>query len=280
MPIAPAIPFGGLVGFRLLQRTYPQQLETFAASPDIDRETEYFLEKAGDVTSVDELLQDRRLLAVVLGAFGLDDDIGKTAFVRKVLEDGTLDSKAFANRLVEPAYRDMSKRLGFGDFGGMLIFEQTRLDIVARYRERQFELAVGEQDLDMRLALNFSREAKRIAADAGSDDTAWLRVLGSQPLRQVVEVAFNLPAEFGRIDLDRQLGEIRERARDILGSAAKETLADPSSIDTIVQRFLLNSQVRNGTTQAAMPAAVALTLLQSGPLGAEASQSLFASNFV
>ena len=282
MPFAPAIPFGGLSGFRFLERTYERQFETFNESPDLDREVAYFLEAAEKITTVDQLMADRRVLSVVLAAFGLDEDLDKRAFIRKVIEGGTLDGDAFANRLVEPAYREMSEFLAFGDFGGTLIFENTRLNIVDRYRERQFELSVGDVDLNMRLALNFKREATKIATESAgsSENTGWLRLLGSQPLRAVVEGAFFLPSQFALIDIDQQVEEIKARSINLLGSSSPSELLDPEKLDRVVERFLLRQDALNGQSSASTSGTVALSLLQSSNLGAIGQQNLFASSFI
>lgn len=279
MPFAPAIPFSGLTGLRFIERTFDRQFETFNKSPDVQREIDNFLEKAGSITSVEELTGDRRLLGVVLGAFGLDDDINKGAFIRKVLEEGATDDRAFANRLVEPAYREMAGFLGFDIPGGTLLFEGTRTEIVERYRERQFELSVGEIDLDMRLAMNFKREAERVASADISDKVGWLRMLGSTPMRRVVEAGLNLPAQFALIDIDQQVEEVEDRARALFGTKSPKAFLDPENIDKMIERFMLNQQIRNGGISSNTPGSTALTLLQSSGLGASAQANLFASNF-
>jgi hypothetical protein len=280
MPIAPALPLTGLAGFRFLEKTMDQQVALFNKSPDIQREIDHFLENAGNFTSVDQLVADRRSLSVVLGAFGLDDDIDKRAFIRKVIEEGTFNNRSFANRLVDPAYREMSSALGFGDVGGLLVFESTRLNIVDRFRERQFELAVGEVDLDMRLALNFKREISDIAGKNVNSRTGWLLALGSPPLRQVVETALNLPTEFGLIDVDQQVDEVADRASRLFGFDDVSALQDPALVDKFVDRFLLQQQVRNGAGNIASSGSVALSLLSASGLGGGAQSNLFASNFL
>lgn len=279
MPFSPAIPLSGLSGFRFLEQTQDRQRTLFDRSPDLQREIDYFLDKAADITSAEQLVGDRLALAVVLGAFGLDEDINKGAFIRKVLEEGTLDRRAFANRLVEPAYREMSAFLGFGDTGGLLIFENTRLNLVDRYRERQFELAVGDVDLDMRLALNFKREAGEIAASTSPGTTGWLRMLGSPPLRQVLESALVLPSEFALIDLDQQVEEIADRAERIFGIEDPTDLQDDTLVSEMVDRFLLRQQALNGAVSATTRGSVALSLLSASNLGTGAQTNLFASNF-
>lgn len=277
MPIQPAIPFGGLAGLRFLDQTIDRQTATFNSSVDVQREVDYFLENASNVTSVEQLVGDRRLLGVVLGAFGLDEDIDKGAFIRKVIEEGSQERTAFANRLVEPAYREMAEFLGFGDFGGTLVFENTRLNIVDRYLERQFELSVGDIDLNLRLALNFRREAAEVAASNQDDDTAFLLLLGSQPLRSVIEGALNLPTEFGTIDLDQQVEEIKDRASSFFGTSSPRELFTGDGLSQFVERFMLNQQLREGAISPTTNGANALTLLQSGGFAGGAQANLFQS---
>lgn len=281
MPIAPALPFGGVAGLRFLDRTYDRQFETFLKSPDVGREIAYFEENAGNITSVDELMADRRILSVVLGAFGLDEDINKGAFVRKVIEEGTLEAGAFANRLVEPAYRELADFLGFGNFNGegTLILSDVRAQVLDRYRERQFELAVGDVNIDMRLALNFRREAVEIAGSTSNPRNAWLRLIGSPPLRQVVEGALNLPPELAAIDIDQQVDEIIRRAESQLDVSEPRDLLDPEVLAKFVDRFASNRQLALGASSVAVPGSAALTLLQSSSIGPLGSANLFASNF-
>lgn len=280
MPIAPAIPTGGLTGFRFLERTFAAQSTTFVSSPDIQREIEYFQANAANITSVDQLMSDRRVLDVVLNAFGLEDDIDKGAFIRKVIEEGTTDPEAFANRLVEPAYREMADFLGFGNFGGTLVFDFARNEIVDRYLTHRFELAVGEQDFDLRLALNFKQDAAELAASASTEETMWLRLLGSSPLRPVIEGALFLPTNFALIDLDQQVEEVQSRAQQFFGTSGQDLFSDPENLDKMVERFLLRQQTLGSGAGASTAGSAALTLLQSNPLGAGAQQNLFTSNFL
>lgn len=281
MPFAPAIPVGGLTGFRFLERTFAAQSATFVSSPDVQREVQYFQENAANITSVDQLMSDRRVLDVVLNAFGLEEDLNKGAFIRKVIEEGSTDPEAFANRLVEPAYREMSDFLGFGNFGGTLVFDFARDEIVERYLTHRFELAVGDQDFDLRLAMNFKQDANELAGSATNEKTMWLRLLGSSPIRPVIEGALFLPSNFALIDLDQQVEEVQSRAQQFFGTSGRELFSDPANLDRMVERFLLRQQTLGGggggTTVAG---SAALTLLQSSPLGTSAQQNLFASNFL
>ena len=123
-----------------------------------------------------DLVGDRRLLKVALGAFGLQDEIDKRAFIRKVLEGSTSDPTSLASKLTDPAYKKITDAFGFGDLGGAKTggadFAAT---IVGAYKTRAFEAAVGDADNDMRLAMNFGREI----ADLPTRATGRQLVLGA-----------------------------------------------------------------------------------------------------
>ena len=95
MSFRPVVPLGGIAGWQFLQRTQTQQREALAASPLIKRETQHFLKEIGSITSAQDLVADRTLLKVALGAFGLESDLNNRFFVQKILEDGTAAQDAF-----------------------------------------------------------------------------------------------------------------------------------------------------------------------------------------
>lgn len=265
MTFQPVAPFGGLTGWAFLNRTLDNQQDAFRKSPEIARDADYFRDRIGAVTSAEALVSDRRLLRVALGAFGLDADIDNRFFIRKVLEDGTLDPEALSNKLADKRYLEFSRAFGFGDFAIPLsqtpgFAERT----VAAFETRQFEIAVGDADPNMRLALGLSRDLGQIAARPSADTTLWLTVLGSPPLRAVFETAFGLPTGFGAIDLDRQVEVLRERARQAFGAGTVSQFSDPERIEALARRFLIRADIQAGVSQGA-PGSVALQLLQSAP---------------
>lgn len=275
---APVVPLGGYAGYRLLERTYDRQLEAFAASPAIERNVAYFLENAASPLTAEEFVQDRRLMEVALGAFGLDEEIDKRALVRRILEEGVLDPASFANRLNDTRYKDFALEVGFAELGSNLTIDSRRQEIADLYRVRQFERLVGETDLDLRLALNFRREIRALAEENIPAGAAWFRLLGSQPLRTVIEGAYNLPREFATIDVDDQRSRLEAKTREIYGSDTVAVFSDPAAIDDALRRFLLNSEVK-AAAAAYSPGTTALTLLQSASLGAQGLGNLIRSNF-
>ncbi|MCV2881797.1 DUF1217 domain-containing protein [Actibacterium sp. XHP0104] len=264
MTFQPIVPMGGYAGWRFLQRTMPAQQAAFERSPQMSRDISYFEEKIGDITSAEMLVADRRLLNVALGAFGLDDDINNRFFIRKVLEDGSQESDALANRMADKRYLHLSKAFGFGDFDT----PNTQLsdfadEIIANYKTRQFERAIGAQNENMRLAMNMLRELSDLAAEDSSDETKWFSIMGSKPLRAALETALGLPSEFAALDIDRQLEVFRTKSAKAFGTTEASQLASPETQDKLLRLFLARSEAL------AMPAhltgaTTALALLQAG----------------
>ncbi|MEM6587607.1 MAG: DUF1217 domain-containing protein [Pseudomonadota bacterium] len=259
----PVLPLSGLPGWILLNRTLESQTQAFNASPQIQRDTDYFVENIGSVRTAAELVEDRRLLTVALGAFGLDDDINNRALIQKVLEDGTSDPASIANRLSDDRYAQFSAAFGFGNalFGTNTGDPGFGERIVEQFRTRGFETAVGQQDASLRLALNATRELADMAEENVSNDTLWFRVLGTPPLREVFERALNLPSSFGQIDIERQLDEFKDRAEQVLGVENFSDFADANVREDLVRSYLLREQVTGVSGLSAQ--SIALTLLQS-----------------
>ncbi|CAN5676580.1 DUF1217 domain-containing protein [soil metagenome] len=244
MSFQPLVPMGGLAGWRFLERTAEAQRASFERSLALARDTAYFEANIGRIDSAEALVKDRRLLGVALGAFGLEAEIDKRFFIRKVLEGGSEGPGALARRLSAPGFRQLAEAFGFGNEGGAQTARAGFAErIVEQYRVRQFEAAVGNVDDNMRLALNFRREVKEIAEAATGSGSGWFQLLGSRPLRAVVEKAFGLPKEFGRIDVDRQRDMLRDRTRSLFGDGSVAAFRDPANVERLITRFLARAQI-------------------------------------
>lgn len=261
MSFQPILAGTGVAAWNLLKSTMPTQTKVHDSDPVITRDTAYFEAKIGDINTAEELVSDRRLLRVALGAFGLQDDINNRFFIRRILEDGTIKEDALANRLTDSRYKDLAGAFGFGnDATPLSKLSDFGAKISDKFRRQQFEVAVGEQDQSLRLALNAERVLSELAPSGTSDTTKWLKVMGNAPLREVFETALGLPSSFSQLDLDQQLEIFRDRAESQLGSDQIAQFSDPEQVTKLVQRYLLRSQVED--IQAASGSNVALSLLQ------------------
>lgn len=262
MTFQPIVPFGGYTGWLFIQRTLENQQKAFDESFPVSRATEYFRENIGDVRTAEDLVEDRRLREVALGAFGLDEDINNNFFIQTILEEGTLDDEALANRLADPRYAKLAEAFGF-DLGSPLTsISSFAEDIIARYEDRQFERAVGNVDNDMRLALNLSVALEDVTTAVETNDSRWFAVMGNAPLREVVQTALGLPTAIATVDLDRQLEVFKERSESVFGTSEVGELLDPEVQEQVVRLFLIRSEAAN-VASSLSSGSVALTLLQS-----------------
>lgn len=262
MSFTPAIPFSGYAGWTFLKRTMPTQVATLNATSQNKREEEYFRSNIGKIDTAAQLVNDRRLLNVALKAFGLENDINNKFFIQKVLQDGTFKPDALANRLANKQYQQFSAAFGFGDFSTPRNKISDFADkVLAQFRTRQFESAVGQQNGDLRLALNVTRELPEIAAKTNSSENAkWFTIMGNPPLRKVFETALGLPQNTAALDLDLQLNIFKTRARSQFGSDTISQFTSPTATEALTRRFILRSE--NNAFEQTSAANGALTLLQ------------------
>ena len=266
MSFTPLVPFSGTVGWKFLQRTQERQQESFDKSPQITRNVEAFRERIASIGSAKELVADRQLLQVALGAFGLDDDINSKALIEKILESDPDDKKSLASRFADKRYLALSEAFGFGTAAGARNAEAGFADrILASYRDRSFEVAVGEQDPNMRLAMGLERELETIISQTKlSENAQWFSVMASPPLRAVFETALGLPKSVGTIDINQQLTIFKDRAERHFGTAKLSDFADPERLSSLRDRFLLHSDLNAFSAATTSPGSIALTLLNAG----------------
>lgn len=208
----PIVPHSGYVGWRFLERTAEAQRAAFEKSPELQRDHQYFSDNIGGAKTAEDLVNDRRLLKVALGAFGLEDDLDKQAYVLKALVEGTDAEDSFANRMVDKRYQAFSKAFGYGNASGARVTgSDFAKSILASFKTRKFEVAVGESNESLRLAMVFVREIGELANSEGADNSAWFKVMGNPPIRKVFETAFGLPKSFGLLDVDKQRDVFREK---------------------------------------------------------------------
>lgn len=262
MSFQPVIPVGGLAGWAFLNKTRERQEASFVASPALKNDLDHFRQKFASITSTDELVKDRRSFRVILSAYGLEDDINSTAFIRKIIDDGVDDRRALSNRLTDKRYKALAQDMQFLVAGSTVTApEDLHERIVAQFQTRSFERAVGEQNQDMRMAMSLQRELPGLVQGYTSESAQWFAVLGNAPLRKAMETALGLPKEFGALDVDQQVVRLKAAVTRRFNVSNLQALSEPENMDKLVKRFLVMAQI-NEMQVSMSPASVALALLQ------------------
>ena len=272
----PAIPLPGYGGWQFLQSTYSRQLDSFSSSAQISNDRAYLTEKLSQPMSVEDFLDDRRLLRISLTANDLAGEEWKRGFIDKVLTEVQDPESTFLVRLNSAQYSRFAQTFAPSD-GRISLSPDTVARLADQYETAAFQLAVGEVDNNMRLSLNYQSQIVELAGTGGTDDAIAFRILGSVPVRTVLESALNLPSEMRSLPIERQADMLQERLASTFGVRDLADLTSLDKIDDVLERFHTMESVRQGPSATA-PGATALALLGgSFGFGAGASQNLLLS---
>jgi len=229
---------GGLPAFTIYQslvKTRDARLEQFQKSPLIDKEVQYFLEKVGDVETVDDFLSDRRLMKVALSAFALEDELQYPARIKAILTEPLEDKDSLVNKLIDPRYKEIATFFDFAARGtSKLKLISFRNDVVDRFLTNEFEKDLGNQNPALREAEYFRRKI------GGAENT--FNILGDKVLRSVVTFTLGLPELIVLQSIDKQKALIDARVKI-------EKFQDPEFVEEFIQRFLIKRDadaIQNG----------------------------------
>lgn len=259
MSYVPAVGQGGYAGWRLLARTGEMQKALVARDPQVARDSEHVRKNLAGLDSAEELVSDFRLLRTALSAFGLEADQGNHYFIRKVLESDLGDPKSLANRLGDKRYRAFAEAFGFTS--GTARPSALADEIVERHVSAELERRVGTIDGNLRLAMNAKRELAALGNLTASENTRWYSILGSVPLRKVVEGAFGLGTGFGKLPIEKQLAELKLGNEKLFGTQSPDVFAAPANVEKLIQRFLIRA---DAVSPAQSSYNAALVLLSNG----------------
>lgn len=250
----------GLAGWRILTRTATTQRTIVGNEAGVRQQQDHARQKLAVTDSAEKLVDDYRLLKTTLEAYGLEADIGSKSFLVKVLQSDVSDPKSLANRLSDKRYLAMAKDLGFGTLNPTPP-DPAKIDaLLNKHLSAVFEARIGESDPTLRLAMNAKRELAALAGSPGSDATKWYTVMGSTPLRKVVDGAFGFGAAYGKLPVERQVQEYRAAATKLFGTTGFAQLSDPAKLDKLIDRFVLKASITSSTPTVS-GYATALTLL-------------------
>lgn len=248
-----------VASYRLIATDLSRSLETLAERPDVARETAYYLDRIGNVESIDDLIGDERLYSYAMRAFGLADMAYAKAFIRKVLTEGIDNPRSFANRLTDLRYRELAQTFNFKRHGAATTaFERAQQGVVDKYVRQRLEEDAGQQNQGVRLALYFRRKAPTVSSVYD--------ILGDRALLTVVQTALGLPPAMAAADIDKQ-GEAISRRLDV------GELKSPDKLQSFIDRFLGLWELANPSAQQS-PAALLIGRPVEAGLGPELLASL------
>lgn len=180
------------------------------------------------------------------------------------MAEGAIDPEALANSLSDRRYKALAQDFNFS------IAPPTHKQIpglanktIKNFQNQSFEIEIGKVDVDMRLALGFSRELQNLWVTSSSNNAGWLQILATPPLREVLQTSLGLPTAFSQLDIDVQHERIQEKAQRVFGTRDLSELTGEQLLEQITRRFLVmrQSNAQNSSTSLQN----ALTLLNAIP---------------
>jgi hypothetical protein len=215
---------GAVTAWSVLQKNGEAMQTRWEARKDVTRDVERFRARAAEIGSIEELMKDRRTLTFVLEAFQLESEVDKRAVVRRLLTDDPADLRSFANRMVDPRYRQLNQTFGFDDTTKPPLADPGRVEaIIRKALTNRFEKANGEANPGLREAMYFQRMIGTVNDVKG--------MMGDRVLTAVARTALGLPKQFGLLDYEQQKAILEKRLDP-------EKFKDPSWVNRFVQRYL------------------------------------------
>ena len=194
-----------------------------AAEPGVKSATAYYEANIGKVTSIQDLVDNYRLLSYALNAYGLGDQVNAKALITKVLEGGVSNPKSLANTLSDSRWKAFAAAFDFvGQSASSVSSTSAVKTTTADYVEQQLESDQGAQDIGVQLALYFQRVAPTISSEYG--------ILADPNLLEVAQTIFGLSPATSATNIDAE-------AKALSQLMPISDLQDPKKLQQLTERF-------------------------------------------
>jgi hypothetical protein len=201
------------------------------------------LDKAG---SIEQALQDPRILKVIMPALGLPDQVGNPGMVRRALLSDPADAEGLAARLGS-TWRAAAATLGVHDTGLDGLRDPEMVERMSdAFLKYQYRTGLDEQQAGLSDALYFLESAQN------AEDV--FDVLGDPVLRRVVTGALGLPDQIA-------VQSVEAQGRAVTARLKVESLQDDRAVRKLAERYLIAAANNASAATAATDPMATLTAL-------------------
>jgi hypothetical protein len=207
-----------------------------AADPTVSQATKYFQDNIGQVKTVDQFVNNKRLFTYAMTAFGLSDMTYAKSLIKKVLEQGTTSSSALANKLNNPKILALAKAFNFKLYGA----DTTQTiaatsDVVYKYVMQKLETNEGNKNAGVQLALYFQQNASKI--------TSGYSILADSSLLKVVQTTLGISSYTSTENVDRQAAQFDKLLK-------YSDFSDSNKVRKFLERFTAQYDAANPSASA------------------------------
>jgi hypothetical protein len=150
-----------IVDYSLAVKNQANLMAQFQKWPSYAQSVTYYRDNIGKVTSIDDLLNNRKLLTVALSAFQLEGSIDQKGILKKLLTQDPTDSKSLAQQLLDPRYKQFAQAFAaLRSDGGTSVQSPTSINtVLAGYQANEYAKWVSNNynDPTIRQALFFQQ---------------------------------------------------------------------------------------------------------------------------
>jgi len=235
-----------------------------AADPTVAQATQYFQAHIGDIKTIDQFVNNTRIFNYAMTAFGLGDMTYAKSLIKQVLEQGTLNPNALANKLNNPKILALAQTFNFALYGKDTT--QTiaaTADVVNQYVMQTLETNEGKQNPGVQLALYFQQNASKI--------TDGYSILSDKNLLTVAQTTLGISPYTSAENIDQQAATFDKLIN-------YSDYRDPTKLQNFLERFAAQYDFNNPTASGGQgSSAIVSPLLSAGGSSTTFSAALLMS---
>jgi len=220
-----------------------------AADPTVAQATQYFQAHIGEIKTADQFVNNARIFNYAMTAFGLGDMTYAKSLIKQVLEQGTINPHALANKLNNPKILALAQTFNFALYGQ----DTTQTiaatsNVVNQYVMQTLETNEGKQNPGVQLALYFQQNASKI--------TDGYSILSDKNLLTVVQTTLGISPYTSAENIDQQAATLDKLLK-------YSDFQDPTKLQKFLERFAAQYDFNNPTASGGQGASALVSPLLS-----------------
>lgn len=206
-------------------------------------ESTFYQQSITSISSLDQLLANRRVLDFAMTAKGIDPKSVTNETLKKIFHSDVNNPDSAVNQMDDYRFAELVSSFNFTPEGKVtrpngnsIVNQSVMIETMNLYLRQTIEETQGAENGGVRLALYFERMAPGI--------TSPYDILGDTALYEFFKVTFGLPAEIGGMPVDKQAALV-EKYLDL------RDLGDPDALSQLVKRFTALYDLQSSDTSSA-----------------------------
>ncbi|HEX3499783.1 MAG TPA: DUF1217 domain-containing protein [Stellaceae bacterium] len=238
-----------IVDYSLAVKNQANLMAQFQKWPSYAQSVTYYRDNITRVTSVDDLLNNRKLLTVALSAFQLEGSIDQKGILRKLLTQDPTATGSLAQQLLDPRYKQFAQAFaGLRSDGGTSLQNPSNINtVLAGYQANEYAKWVSNNfnDPTIRQAL-FFQQTVQDTIDISSTGQLFSQYQQASDVQQAVS------AYKSGISQVNSVTDLLNNPK-VLNVALAAFNIDPSTVTPDTLRRLLTEPTTSPTTNPTAP---------------------------